>query len=158
MLHSIMRRASDAARSSSDISPGQRDWRTHMLRAGRGLLRPRWGIALVAGLLGALASLLVMGIFRLWWGTLTPPELVAERILPLIPADQFVALLARFKAHPKTDPLGLTLLGRTTAWTLRRTSRTCSQRRLLLPENPRRAPRKFPMNRFFLVNSRSVSQ
>ena len=106
-----MRRASDAARSTSDTSPGQRDWRERILRAGRELLRPRWGIALVAGLLGALASLLVMGIFRLWWGTLTPPELVAERILPLIPADQFVALLARFKAHPKTDPLGLTLLG-----------------------------------------------
>ena len=106
-----MRRASDAARSTSDTSPGQRDWRERILRAGRELLRPRWGIALTAGLLGALASLLVMGIFRLWWGTLTPPELVAERILPLIPADQFVALLARFKAHPKTDPLGLTLLG-----------------------------------------------
>lgn len=106
-----MRRASDAARSTSDTSPGQRDWRERILRAGRELLRPRWGIALMAGLLGALASLLVMGIFRLWWGTLTPPELVAERILPLIPADQFVALLARFKAHPKTDPLGLTLLG-----------------------------------------------
>lgn len=106
-----MRRASDAARSTSDTSPGQRDWRERILRAGRELLRPRWGIALMAGLLGALASLLVMGIFRLWWGTLTPPELVAERILPLIPANQFVALLARFKAHPKTDPLGLTLLG-----------------------------------------------
>lgn len=106
-----MRRASDAAQSSSDTSPGQRDWRERILRAVRALLRPRWGIALMAGLLGALASLLVMGIFRLWWGTLTPPELVAERILPLIPADQFVALLARFKAHPKTDPLGLTLLG-----------------------------------------------
>ena len=106
-----MRRASDAARSTSDTSPGQRDWRERILRAVRALLRPRWGIALMAGLLGALASLLVMGIFRLWWGTLTPPELVAERILPLIPADQFVALLARFKAHPKTDPLGLTLLG-----------------------------------------------
>ena len=106
-----MRRASDAAQSSSDTSPGQRDWRERILRAVRALLRPRWGIALIAGLLGALASLLVMGIFRLWWGTLTPPELVAERILPLIPADQFVALLARFKAHPKSDPLGLTLLG-----------------------------------------------
>ena len=106
-----MRRASDAAQSSSDTSPGQRDWRERILRAVRALLRPRWGIALMAGLLGALASLLVMGIFRLWWGTLTPPELVAERILPLIPADQFVALLARFKAHPKSDPLGLTLLG-----------------------------------------------
>ena len=106
-----MRRASDAAQSSSDTSPGQREWRERILRAVRALLRPRWGIALMAGLLGALASLLVMGIFRLWWGTLTPPELVAERILPLIPADQFVALLARFKAHPKTDPLGLTLLG-----------------------------------------------
>jgi DMSO/TMAO reductase YedYZ molybdopterin-dependent catalytic subunit len=71
----------------------------------------RDGIALLAGLLGSLAALLVMGALRLWWGTLTPPELVGERLLPLIPADQFVALLARFKPNPKTEPLGLALLG-----------------------------------------------
>jgi DMSO/TMAO reductase YedYZ molybdopterin-dependent catalytic subunit len=52
-----------------------------------------------------------MGVLRLWWGTLTPPELVGERLLPLIPADQFVALLARFKPNSKTEPLGLALLG-----------------------------------------------
>jgi DMSO/TMAO reductase YedYZ molybdopterin-dependent catalytic subunit len=52
-----------------------------------------------------------MGTLRLWWGTLTPPELIGERLLPLIPADQFVALLARFKPNPKTEPLGLALLG-----------------------------------------------
>jgi DMSO/TMAO reductase YedYZ molybdopterin-dependent catalytic subunit len=85
--------------------------RARLLPGARRLVQPWWGIALAAGLLGATASVLVMGLLRFWWGTLTPPELVAERILPLIPADQFVALLARFKQHPKTDPLGLTLLG-----------------------------------------------
>ncbi|MGE5335015.1 MAG: molybdopterin-dependent oxidoreductase [Nitrososphaerota archaeon] len=77
----------------------------------RQLVGQRYGIALLAGLLGSLTALLVMGGLRLWWGTLTPPELVGERLLPLIPADQFVALLARFKPNPKTEPLGLALLG-----------------------------------------------
>jgi DMSO/TMAO reductase YedYZ molybdopterin-dependent catalytic subunit len=77
----------------------------------RGWHVQEFGIALLAGLLGSLAALLVMGMLRLWWGTLTPPELVGERLLPLIPADQFVALLARFKPNPKTEPLGLALLG-----------------------------------------------
>jgi DMSO/TMAO reductase YedYZ molybdopterin-dependent catalytic subunit len=82
-----------------------------VFRAASSIRPQQVGIALVAGLLGALASLLVMGALRLWWGTLTSPELVGERLLPLIPADQFVALLARFKPNPKTEPLGLALLG-----------------------------------------------
>jgi DMSO/TMAO reductase YedYZ molybdopterin-dependent catalytic subunit len=52
-----------------------------------------------------------MGVLRLWWGTPTPPELVGERLLPLMSADQFVALLIRFQPHSKTGPLGLALLG-----------------------------------------------
>jgi DMSO/TMAO reductase YedYZ molybdopterin-dependent catalytic subunit len=77
------------------------------------LRKRRWeiGVALVAGLLGGIASLIVMGVLRLWWGTLTPPELVGERVLPLFSAQDFVALLVRFKPNPKTEPLGLTLLG-----------------------------------------------
>ena len=52
-----------------------------------------------------------MGVLRLWWGTPTPPELVGERLLPLMSANQFVALLLQFQPHPKTGPLGLALLG-----------------------------------------------
>src|SRR6185312_5480004 len=77
-------------------------WRQRVTRGLRQLLGQRYGIALLAGFLGSLTALLVMGALRLWWGTLTPPELVGERLLPLIPADQFVALLARFKPNPKT--------------------------------------------------------
>src|SRR5579872_4341606 len=71
----------------------------------------RESIALLAGLLGSLAAVVVMGVLRLWWGTPTPPELVGERLLPLMSADQFVALLLQFQPHPKTGPLGLALLG-----------------------------------------------
>ena len=70
----------------------------------------RDSIALLAGLLGSLAAVLVMGLFRLWWGTPTPPELVGERLLPLMSANQFVALLIQFQPHSKTGPLGLALL------------------------------------------------
>jgi DMSO/TMAO reductase YedYZ molybdopterin-dependent catalytic subunit len=80
------------------------------LAAALGTLR-RESIALLAGLLGSLAAALVMGLLRLWWGTPTPPELVGERLLPLMSADQFVALLIRFQPHSKTGPLGLALLG-----------------------------------------------
>jgi DMSO/TMAO reductase YedYZ molybdopterin-dependent catalytic subunit len=68
-----------------------------------------WG--LLAGAVGATAATVVMGILRLAWGTLTPPELLAERILPLMSAGDFVAFLIRFQPHPKTTPLLLTLLG-----------------------------------------------
>src|SRR5215472_13299590 len=71
----------------------------------------RESIALLAGLLGSMAAALLMGLLRLWWGTPTPPELVGERVLPLLSADQFVALLVRFQPHPKTGPLGLAVLG-----------------------------------------------
>jgi len=71
--------------------------------------RSGWG--LLAGAVGATAATVVMGILRLTWGTLTPPELLAERILPLMSAGDFVAFLIRFQPHPKTTPLGLTLLG-----------------------------------------------
>ena len=71
----------------------------------------RESIALLAGLLASLAAALVMGVLRLWWGTPTPPELVGERLLPLMSANQFVALLLQFQPHPKTGPLGLALVG-----------------------------------------------
>jgi DMSO/TMAO reductase YedYZ molybdopterin-dependent catalytic subunit len=92
-------------------SGGQHFWSQRVQWSMRGWHVQQFGIALLAGLLGSLAALVVMGVLRLWWGTLTPPELVGERLLPLIPADQFVALLARFKPNPKTEPLGLALLG-----------------------------------------------
>ena len=66
----------------------------------------RESIALLAGLLGSIAAALVMGLLRLWWGTPTPPELVGERLLPLMSADQFVSLLIQFQPHSKTGPLG----------------------------------------------------
>jgi DMSO/TMAO reductase YedYZ molybdopterin-dependent catalytic subunit len=78
----------------------------------------RESIALGAGLLGSLAAALVMGLLRLWWGTPSPPELLGERLLPLLSADQFVALLIRFQPHPKTGPLGLALLGQCVIGTL----------------------------------------
>ncbi|HKD74195.1 MAG TPA: hypothetical protein VKB76_01820, partial [Ktedonobacterales bacterium] len=66
---------------------------------------------LVAGVLGSLAAIIVMGALRLTWGTPTLPELVGERVLPLMPASQFVDLLVRFAPNSKTGPLGLALLG-----------------------------------------------
>jgi DMSO/TMAO reductase YedYZ molybdopterin-dependent catalytic subunit len=68
-------------------------------------------LALLAGLLGSVVAVVVMGVLRLWWGTLTPPELVGERILPLLSADQFVALLIRYAPNSKTGPLSQALLG-----------------------------------------------
>lgn len=67
--------------------------------------------SILAGLMGTLTAIVVMGIFRVTLGTLTPPELVGERILPLLPADTFVSLLIRFQPYPKTGPLSLSLLG-----------------------------------------------
>ena len=79
-------------------------------QAVTGQLR-RLSPALVAGVLGSLAAIVVMGALRLIWGTPTPPELIGERILPLLPANQFVAFLIRFQPNPKTSPLGLAVLG-----------------------------------------------
>lgn len=108
MPHSLRHDDTDTPPATSG---NRHSWGHRIQRAVPGWRVQQFGIALVAGLLGSLAALLVMGAFRLWWGTLTPPELVGERLLPLIPADQFVALLARFKPNPKTEPLGLALLG-----------------------------------------------
>ncbi|HET9980875.1 MAG TPA: molybdopterin-dependent oxidoreductase [Ktedonobacterales bacterium] len=142
MSHSMTHSDTDTPDSSSG---GPSLWRGRIRRGVRALRDRRWGIALVAGLLGALAALLVMGILRLWWGTLTPPELFAERLLPLIPADQFVALLARFKAHPKTDPLGLTLLGQVVLGMLIALPFTAFAR------PTRTAPARWPARRAWLV-------
>jgi DMSO/TMAO reductase YedYZ molybdopterin-dependent catalytic subunit len=69
------------------------------------------GLALLAGLLGSVIAVVVMGALRLRWGTLTPPELVGERILPLLSVDQFVTLLIRYAPNSKTGPLSQALLG-----------------------------------------------
>ncbi len=68
-------------------------------------------IPLIAGLLGSLAAILVMGTLRLTLGTPTLPELLGDRILPTLSAAEFVNLLVRFSPNSKTTPLGLTLLG-----------------------------------------------
>ncbi len=83
----------------------------------RSILSDAWAalhfnsIALVAGLLGALAAIVVMGALRLTVGTPTLPELLGDRILPTLSASDFVGLLVRFAPNSKTAPLGLTLLG-----------------------------------------------
>ncbi|HEY7983948.1 MAG TPA: hypothetical protein VID73_07270, partial [Ktedonobacterales bacterium] len=68
-------------------------------------------IPLLAGMLGSLAAVIVMGALRLLWGAPTLPELVGERLLPLMTADQFVSLLLRFAPNSKTTPLFYALLG-----------------------------------------------
>lgn len=69
------------------------------------------GIALLAGVPGSLAAILVMGLLRLTIGTPTLPELLGDRILPTLSASRFVDLLVAFAPNSKTGPLGLTLLG-----------------------------------------------
>ncbi|MEO7000943.1 MAG: molybdopterin-dependent oxidoreductase [Ktedonobacterales bacterium] len=68
-------------------------------------------IPLVAGLLGSLAAVITMGILRLAWGSPTLPELLGERLLPLMTADQFVSLLVRYAPNSKTTPLLMALEG-----------------------------------------------
>lgn len=68
-------------------------------------------IPLVAGLLGSLMAILMMGVLRLTWGVPTLPELFGERLLLLLNVNQFIALLLRFAPNSKTTPLLLTLLG-----------------------------------------------
>ena len=83
---------------------------TRSTRAGNAALR-RHALGLLAGLLGSLAAVVVMLVLRLTAGTLTPPELLGERILPHLTTGQFIQLLVTFAPHSKTAPLGLTLLG-----------------------------------------------
>jgi len=85
-------------------------WLIKLLDGAEGLIRSD-GPSALAGLIGALASVIVMGIFRFAWGTTSLPELVGERILPLLPVDTFIKLLVTFQPHSKTSPLGLSLLG-----------------------------------------------
>ncbi len=70
-----------------------------------------YGSSVVAGFLAALAATVVMGILRLAWGVPSLPELVGERVLPLLPVDLFVRMLVFFAPDSKTSPLGLALLG-----------------------------------------------
>lgn len=100
----------DAGGMPSDI---QMMWlarlRDALLAAGR-LLKDE-APALAAGALGSLAAIVAMGLLRVTWGTLTLPELLGNRILPLLNTGQFVQLLVSFAPHQKTGPLALTLLG-----------------------------------------------
>lgn len=74
--------------------------------------------ALAAGALASLGATVVMGLLRVTIGTLTPPELLGDRILPLLNTGQFIQLLVTFAPHPKTGPLALTLLGQFVAGVL----------------------------------------
>ena len=67
-------------------------------------------LTFLAGLVGSLGAALVMILLRLTVGAPTLPELVGERILPLLNVDTFIKLLVTFQPHPKTGPLGLALL------------------------------------------------
>jgi DMSO/TMAO reductase YedYZ molybdopterin-dependent catalytic subunit len=66
--------------------------------------------ALGAGLVAALVSVVCMLILRLAAGIPTPVELFGDFVLKRMPAPVFVGMLIRFQPHPKTTPLGLTLL------------------------------------------------
>jgi DMSO/TMAO reductase YedYZ molybdopterin-dependent catalytic subunit len=93
--------------------PGRRNLGERLKAASRGALAivRASGIALVAGVLGSLAAVLVMGVLRLTVGSPTLPELLAERILLTLNANEFVSLLVKFQPNSKTTPLALTLLG-----------------------------------------------
>ncbi len=94
-------------------TPSERDFGGRLKAASRGALAivRASGIPLVAGLLGSLTAILVMGILRLTVGSPSLPELLAERILLTLNANDFVSLLVKFQPNSKTTPLGLTLLG-----------------------------------------------
>ena len=68
-------------------------------------------VALVAGLIAALLTVVFMGILRLAAGVPTPVELFGDHVLKLLSVYQFVNLLLKFSPNSKTIPLGLTLLG-----------------------------------------------
>ncbi|HEY7357259.1 MAG TPA: hypothetical protein VH590_12360, partial [Ktedonobacterales bacterium] len=93
-------------------APARRGQDTARLAARKALRALRLGgIALLVGLLGSMAAILVMGALRLTVGTPTLPELLGDRILPTLSASKFVDLLVQFAPNSKTGPLGLTLLG-----------------------------------------------
>jgi DMSO/TMAO reductase YedYZ molybdopterin-dependent catalytic subunit len=68
-------------------------------------------VALCAGLVASLTSVLLMGILRLAVGVPSPVELFGDRVLKLMQAGPFVDFLIRFGSHAKTYPLGLAILG-----------------------------------------------
>lgn len=103
LMVSLRERAEQIRRDGPPAAAG-------VLHVGRDELR-RQSVSLVAGVLGSLAAILVMVGLRLAWGTPTLPELLGERILPLLPAHRFTALVGQFEPHPKTAPLALELIG-----------------------------------------------
>ena len=79
--------------------------------------RPRWQnwlvsllCALFAGLLASLATVVIMGILRLWFGIPTPVELFGDYVLKHINVSTFIHLLTSYGANAKTAPLGQALL------------------------------------------------
>ena len=67
-------------------------------------------LALLAGLIAGLCSVLVMVLLRLWAGIPTPMELFGDYFLQKITVSTFIQLLIRFGPNAKTEPLGLALL------------------------------------------------
>src|SRR5260370_10390647 len=68
--------------------------------------------ALAAGFAASLMAAALMEILRLAAGIPTPVELFGDYVLKLLPAGRFVQFLITFGRNAKTEPLGLTLLGR----------------------------------------------
>ena len=60
------------------------------------------------GLLGALAMTLVMGLLRAFAGTSWPPELIGDRIAPLLPITLFNQLLVMAGGYNELKQLGVT--------------------------------------------------
>ncbi|MFI5276113.1 MAG: molybdopterin-dependent oxidoreductase [Ktedonobacterales bacterium] len=128
-MSQLDQRDESASRSAQDVS-GDDAQRSHGLvgalaaarrlgpvgsaRAALGWLNrgARLGvIPLLAGMLGSLAAIVMMGALRLTWGVPTLPELFGERLLLSINVNQFIQLLLRFAPNSKTTPLLLALLG-----------------------------------------------
>ncbi len=86
-----------------DKVPSSIAWRRNILVSS--------SFALGAGLAAGLLAVVLMEIVRLTLGIPTPVELFGDRVLKLLPANTFVAMLITFGRNAKTEPLGLALLG-----------------------------------------------
>src|SRR6266487_2293638 len=67
-------------------------------------------LALVAGLMASLLTVVLMGVLRLAAGVPTPVELFGDFVLKHISVDTFLRLLLTFGPNAKSTPLAFTLL------------------------------------------------
>lgn len=68
----------------------------------------RLGAGLLAGLVAAILMTLVLLLLRYLFGVATPPELVGDRIAPLLGVDLFLELLTRFGGYNNLKQIGVT--------------------------------------------------